>query len=63
MGNPDGPLTDPITIPEVKAIAKSKLSKSAWNYYTTGADEEKTLARNEAIYDEHVFLLLLQSPS
>lgn len=52
MGNPGDAKTDPITVREVKAIAKSKLSESAWNYYTTGADEEKTLARNEVIYDE-----------
>lgn len=57
MGNPDDIQEDPITIPEIKAIAKSKLPEGAWNYYTTGADQEKTLARNEAIYDQCVFSL------
>lgn len=43
---------DPITVAEIKELAKAKLSKQAWEYYITGADEEKTLARNEAVYDE-----------
>lgn len=48
------PKDDPITVAEVKAIAKQRLSKSAWNYFVTGADNESTLERNSAIYDEYV---------
>jgi hypothetical protein len=55
MASPkDKPAHDPITVAEVKAVAKAKLSKQAWEYYITGADDEVTLGRNEAAYDEHV---------
>lgn len=43
--------TRPITVSEVKAIAQRKLSKQAWEYYKTGADDEQTLQRNETIFD------------
>lgn len=42
----------PITIAEIKVLAQKKLPKQVWDYYITGADEEKTVARNEAIYDK-----------
>lgn len=40
----------PITVAEIKTIAKTKLRQPVWDYYTTGADEEQTLIRNETIY-------------
>ncbi|ETN39114.1 uncharacterized protein HMPREF1541_05336 [Cyphellophora europaea CBS 101466] len=44
--------TEPITIDEIKTIAKKKLSKQAWDYYITGVGPELTLQRNEAIFDK-----------
>lgn len=41
----------PITIEEIKTIAKKKLSKEAWDYYITGSGFEQTVRRNEKIYD------------
>ena len=46
----DENMAAPITVAEIKAIAKTKLSQPVWDYYTTGADEEHTLRRNETIY-------------
>lgn len=44
--------SEPITIEEIKTIAKQNLSKAAWAYYITGTDFEQTLQRNEAIYNK-----------
>jgi uracil DNA glycosylase len=43
---------EPITIDDVKAIAQKRLTPSAWNYYTAGADEEQTTLRNERVFKE-----------
>lgn len=45
----------PVTLAEVKDIAKTRLHPDVWNYYTTGIDEEHTLLRNEYIYQQQVF--------
>lgn len=46
------PNSDPITIAEIRLLAKKKLSTAAWDYYVTGADSEQTVARNSAIFDK-----------
>ncbi|KPI36747.1 Hydroxyacid oxidase 1 [Cyphellophora attinorum] len=40
-----------VTISEFEKSAKQKLSKEAWSYYRTGADDEFTLHRNSNIYN------------
>ncbi|KAI9037193.1 alpha-hydroxy acid oxidase [Aspergillus affinis] len=42
--------SEPVAVSEIKAIAKTKLQGQVWDYYTTGADEEETVKRNEEIY-------------
>ncbi|KAL1297509.1 hypothetical protein AAFC00_005027 [Neodothiora populina] len=42
---------DPITVAEIQGIAKHKLPSNVYNYYACGADEEKALARNQAMFD------------
>lgn len=47
---PDMP--DPITVGDVKEIAKRRLDPAVWDYYTTGADDEQSVRRNEEIFQE-----------
>jgi (S)-2-hydroxy-acid oxidase len=42
---------DPITIAEITTIAQKKLPKQVWDYYASGADEERTLKRNANAFD------------
>ncbi|KAI6914594.1 FMN-dependent dehydrogenase [Hortaea werneckii] len=42
---------DPITIADIKEIAKAKLRPDVWSYYITGADDEQSVRRNESIYE------------
>lgn len=44
---------EPITISDVREIAKKRLSRQAWDYYRTGADEEHTLRRNEEAFQQY----------
>ena len=44
----------PITVPEIEAIAKTKLPKNVYDYYACGADEEKAMARNQYMFDRCV---------
>ncbi|POS76648.1 FMN-dependent dehydrogenase [Diaporthe helianthi] len=43
---------DPITISDVREIAKKHLAPQAWDYYRTGADDEHTLRRNEEAFQQ-----------
>lgn len=43
-------MADPITIADVKEIAKKRLDPAAWEYYITGADDEQSVRRNETIF-------------
>jgi (S)-2-hydroxy-acid oxidase len=45
---------DPITIGEFEAIAQSKLPGNVYDYYASGADEQKALKRNHSAYDQYV---------
>jgi (S)-2-hydroxy-acid oxidase len=45
-------MPEPVTVSEIRDIAKSKLKPHVWDYYVTGADEETTVRRNQSIYDE-----------
>jgi hypothetical protein len=49
--------TEPIAVAEIKAIAKAKLEDRVWDYYITGADEQKTVKRNETVFDEYVLVV------
>ncbi|KAF9878129.1 peroxisomal -2-hydroxy-acid oxidase [Colletotrichum karsti] len=42
----------PVTISDVYEIAKARLPKPVWDYYITGADDEHTLERNQAVFRE-----------
>lgn len=44
---------EPITISDVREIAKKRLPRQVWDYYTTGADDEYTVRRNEAVFKEY----------
>jgi (S)-2-hydroxy-acid oxidase len=44
--------SEPITINDVREIAKKRLPRQVWDYYTTGADDEQTVRRNEAAFQE-----------
>ncbi|KAF2015231.1 FMN-dependent dehydrogenase [Aaosphaeria arxii CBS 175.79] len=48
----DGDDASPITIAEVKDIARKRLPNNVWQYYETGTDDEFLVERNEAIYKE-----------
>ena len=43
-------MPDPITIADVKEIAKKRLDPAAWDYYITVADDEQSVRRNETIF-------------
>lgn len=43
-------MPNPITISDVREIAKERLDPAAWDYYITGADEEQTVHRNETVF-------------
>jgi isopentenyl diphosphate isomerase/L-lactate dehydrogenase-like FMN-dependent dehydrogenase len=43
-------MPDPITIADVKEIARKRLDPAAWEYYITGADDEQSVRRNETIF-------------
>jgi (S)-2-hydroxy-acid oxidase len=43
-------MPDPITILEVREIARRRLDPAAWDYYITGADGELSVRRNESIF-------------
>lgn len=42
----------PVTVAEIKELAKQKLDPAAYEYYRTGADQEQTLVRNSHIYQQ-----------
>ena len=42
---------NPITISEIESIAKEKLSPVAYDYYSSGADDEITLRDNSEAYN------------
>ncbi|KAJ3963195.1 hypothetical protein N0V92_000019 [Colletotrichum tropicale] len=41
-----------VTVADAYEIAKARLPKPVWDYYTTGADDEHTRERNQAVYRE-----------
>lgn len=43
-----------LTISDYHKAARHRLTKSAYDYYRSGADAERALARNEAAYDDYV---------
>lgn len=46
------PQADPITIDQVEALAQQKLSDQVYDYYASGADDQKALESNRADYDK-----------
>ncbi|TKX21247.1 oxidase-like protein 2 [Elsinoe australis] len=52
MHKTDEKTVDPITVAEVKEIARKRLDPGVWDYYITGADEEYSIRRNENAYRE-----------
>lgn len=54
-------MPDPITVSDVKDIAKKRLDPAVWDYYTTGADEEQSVNRNELIFKKYARHLSLLS--
>lgn len=58
---PDAEATNPITVEDVKVIAKQRLDPAVWDYYTTGADEEQSVRRNEQIFKKYGISVILVS--
>ena len=48
--HPKDEMPDPITVLEVREIARKRLDPAAWDYYITGADGELSVRRNESIF-------------
>ncbi len=45
-------MPDPLNLAELERIAHDRLSRMAWDYYSSGADDERCLARNREAFDE-----------
>ena len=45
------PTSDPITVDQVEAIARSKLQRNVYNYYACGSDEQTAVERNRTDFD------------
>jgi 4-hydroxymandelate oxidase len=45
---------EPINLSDLEALAKTRLSQMAWEYYASGADDERCLNRNRDAYDRIV---------
>jgi len=43
---------DPITVPEVEQLARMRLSKAVYDYYSSGADDQYALRRNINSFSE-----------
>jgi len=41
---------EPLSLREVEALAKEHLPAMTWGYYSSGADDERTLTANQAAY-------------
>lgn len=41
---------DPLTVSEIKAIAKERLDAAVWDYYTTAADRKHSARRNSLAF-------------
>ena len=50
--DPGMPQADPITIDQVETLAQQKLPDQVYNYYASGADDQKALESNRADYDK-----------
>ncbi|KAH8880213.1 FMN-dependent dehydrogenase [Thozetella sp. PMI_491] len=42
----------PITIADIKELARRRLTNEVWEYYITGSDDQKSAERNESIYEK-----------
>ena len=42
----------PLTVAELEAIAKGKLTRQVWDYYVSGAEEQSTIKRNRQAYEK-----------
>lgn len=49
--------SDPITVDQVEAIARSKLPLNVYNYYSCGSDEQIAVERNRTDFDRYVVRL------
>jgi (S)-2-hydroxy-acid oxidase len=45
-------LPTPVTVEQVRQIAKQKLPEPVWRYYEDGADDQITTRRNREVYNE-----------
>lgn len=45
----------PFSISEIQAAAKDKLPKYVYDFYASGSDDEKALARNRSSFDRYVY--------
>jgi 4-hydroxymandelate oxidase len=45
-------VTEPINLKDLEAAAQAKLTQMAWDYYASGADDERCLRRNVDAFDE-----------
>lgn len=58
-----GKESEPVTIRDVREIAKKRLPAKVWDYYRTGADGEHTLQRNEEAFQQYDAELTLVFPN
>lgn len=42
---------NPITVPEIKAVAKKRLDPAVWDYYTAAADGKRSARRNAQAFE------------
>jgi hypothetical protein len=47
----------PITLSEVQSLAQQKLGKQVWDFYVSGADDQRSAQRNQSAYDQYVHFL------
>src|SRR5665647_3503542 len=46
------PALDVLNLHELETLAKSRLSQLAWDYYASGADDERCVRRNVDAWDK-----------
>lgn len=54
-------IVNPVTIDELESLARQKLPKNVYDYYASGADDQKCLIRNRVAFDRLVRLHAIQT--
>lgn len=51
MSSSDQAQQNPITVSEIKALAKERLDPAVWDYYTAAADGKRSARRNAQAFE------------